>query len=126
MPKVIAMPEGNEIEFPCVNDECDQILSFSAVDPVCDKRIVCPSCGKKYEFDGALMAKLAKFDNLVRAIREAEDILGEINIGIDVEGHSVQVPYRLLLTRMNTLLTLDIGGREVKFRFRVEPLKSGS
>ena len=120
------MPAGNEIEFPCVGDGCGHILSFSAVDPVSERVIICPSCKKKYEFDPTLMAKLNRFDNLVRAVREAEDILGDINIGIDVEGHSVQVPYRLLLTRMNTYLTLKIGGRDVKFRFRVEPLKTDS
>ena len=120
------MSNGNEIEFPCVNDGCGQILSFSAVDPICDKVIVCPSCKKNYEFDESLMAKLRKFDNLIRSVREAEDILGDINVGIDVEGHSVEVPYRLLLTRMNSFLTLKIGGREVKFRFRVEPLNRDS
>lgn len=120
------MPEGNKIEFPCINDGCGQILSFSVVDPICSNRIVCPSCRKNYEFDGSLMAKFGKFDKLVRAVREAEDILGDINIGIDVEGHSVQMPYRILLTRMNTFLSLRIGDREVKFRLRVEPLKRDS
>jgi hypothetical protein len=120
------MPEGNDIEFPCVGTECGHILSFSAVDPVSERVIVCPSCKKKYEFDASLMAKFEKFDRLVRAVREAEGILGDVNIGIDVEGHSVKVPYRLLLTRMNTYLTLKIGDRDVKFRFRVEPLKSDS
>lgn len=111
------------IEFRCVNDECKEILSFSILKVDDSTRVKCPGCGREYAFNEELRGKFKKFAGLVEAVREAEDILGQTNVGLDIQGHSVRVPYRILLTRMNTFLTLDIGGTKFNFRLRVEPLK---
>lgn len=114
--------QDSTIEFRCVNDKCKEILSFSIL-AVDDGALVrCAGCGKEYTFNDALRDKFQKFARLVAAVRDAEDILGQTNVGLDIMGHSVQVPYRILLTRMNTFLTLDIGGTKFNFRLRVEPL----
>jgi hypothetical protein len=89
-----------------------------------NKTIPCPNCGKQYSFEPSFLDKLKKFEKLIITVREAEDILGDTNVGINVDGHQIKLPYRLLLTRMNTLLTLNVGGTEFEFKFRVEPLKN--
>ena len=114
--------QDNTIEFRCVNEKCKEILSFSILAVGDSTTVRCAGCGKEYAFDGALRDKFQKFARLVAAVRDAEDILGQTNVGLDIMGHSVQVPYRILLTRMNTSLTLDIGGMKFNFRLRVEPL----
>lgn len=106
-----------------MNDQCKQVLSFPVLAVDEHRQLRCAGCGREYLFNKELRAKFGKFARLVEAVRDAEDILGETNVGLDVQGHSVQVPYRILLTRMNTLLTLDIGGSTFHFRMRIEPLE---
>lgn len=116
------MKKDSTIEYRCVNEQCREVLSFPLLAVERETRVRCPACGRDYVFDGALRDKFDKFARLVEAVRGAEEILGETNVGLDIQGHSVQVPYRILLTRMNTFLTLDIGGTKFNFRLRVEPL----
>ncbi len=116
------MSRDGIIEFKCVNGRCKEVLSFSIVDISDGARIICPSCRKEYGFGKELLGKFKKFARLVEAVRDAEEILGQTNVGLDIQGHSVRVPYRLLLTRLNTFLALDIGGTKINFRLRVEPL----
>lgn len=118
--------KDSTIEFRCVNDQCKQLLSFPVLALDRDPHLQCAGCGKQYVFDDILRTKFKKLARLVEAIREAEDILGDTRVGLDIQGHSVQVPYRLLLTRMNTLLTLEIGGHKYNFRVRIEPLENPS
>ncbi len=116
------MKKDSTIEFHCVNGECRQLLSFPFLSAGDETKVRCPACGREYVFDAALCGKFRKFARLVEAVRDAEEILGDTRVGLDIQGHSVQVPYRILLTRMNTFLTLDIGGARFNFRLRVEPL----
>ena len=58
---------------------------------------------------------------LIAAIRECEDILGDSVVSVNVAGGEVRVPYALLLTRLNTLITLEIAGRKIDFHLWVEP-----
>lgn len=116
------MKKDSTIEFHCVNGQCRQVISFPLLSVEKETKVRCAACGREYVFDGALCGKFRKFARLVEAVRDAEEILGETRVGLDIQGHSVQVPYRILLTRMNTFLTLDIGGAKFNFRLRVEPL----
>lgn len=118
------MNRDNVIEFRCVKEECKEILSFPMLTVDKDTSVTCPGCGREYGFEKELIRKFTKFATLVNAVKDAEEILGQINVGLDIQGHSIKVPYRLLLTRLNTFLTLDIGGRGVNFRLRVEPLQT--
>jgi hypothetical protein len=121
-PRRYFVKKDSTIEFRCVNEQCREVPSFPLLSVEHETRVRCPGCGREYVFDGSLREKFGKFARLVDAVRGAEDILGETNVGLDIQGHSVQVPYRILLTRMNTFLTLDIGGTKFNFRLRVEPL----
>ena len=91
-----------------------------------DGLITCPHCYRQYSFsDSGFIDKLQKLKNLLIAVKEAEDILGDVNVGVNTVAGSAKIPYRLLLTRMNTVITLDVGGQKIDFNFRVEPAKSG-
>lgn len=116
------MKKDSTIEFRCVNENCKEVLSFPLLSVDGGTKVVCHACRREYSFDAALREKIAKFARLVEAVRGAEEILGDTHVGLDIQGHSVQIPYRILLTRMNTFLTLDIDGTKFHFRLRVEPL----
>ncbi len=110
------------VDFECLNDECGKTVQFSLFDASGkDFQAVCSQCHKAYSFDDSLRKKLRVFLELIFAIRNAEDILGDCNVAVTVPAGSVKIPYALLLTRLNTIITLKLGDRNVDFHFRVEP-----
>ena len=111
-----------EVDFECFNDGCSGAISFNlstALDD--DFQGICQGCHKSYVFDANLKEKLTKLSDLIIAVRKAEDILGDCNVAVTVPGQTVKIPYSLLLTRLNTMITLKVGNRDVDFHFRVEP-----
>jgi len=114
---------GNNLEFRCIKDGCGQLVKFSVFDVSKNHSLRCAACGKEYTLGEELVAKLDKFEKLCRAVSEAEDILSDTNVAINVYSHEVQIPFRLLLTRLNTQLNLTVGGKDIQIRFRVSPLK---
>lgn len=125
------MQLGNVLEFHCVAEGCREAIRFSILDVTSRHRLTCSACGQEYFFNEALVAALTKFENLCRAIHESEEILGDTNVAVNVTGHEVKIPFRLLLTRLNTSLTLritqDDEGRKVErpieIQFRLQPLE---
>jgi len=114
---------GNNLEFQCITDGCGELVKFSVFDVTKNHGLRCTACGKEYTLGEELVAKLDKFERLCRAVNEAEDILSETNVGINVYSHQVRIPFRLLLTRLNTQLNLTVGGKDIQIRFRVSPSK---
>jgi len=114
---------GNNLEFRCIKDACGELVKFSVFDISKNHSIRCAACGKEYTLGEELTAKLDKFEKLCRAVNEAEDILSDTNVGINVYSHEVRIPFRLLLTRLNTQLNLIVGGKDIQIRFRVSPSK---
>ncbi len=111
-----------QIDFHCLDDACEGVLKFNLSDIAArDFQAVCPKCHRTYELDKELKDKLARMLKLVVAIREAEDILGDSNVSVNVAGGEVKIPYALLLTRLNTLITLNFGGKSVDFHLWIEP-----
>ena len=111
-----------QIDFQCLDTDCDGIVKFNLADVAGrDFQAVCPKCHRTYVLDRELKEKLARMLKLVLAIREAEDILGDSNVSVNVAGGEVKIPYALLLTRLNTLITLDFGGSKVDFHLWIEP-----
>ena len=110
------------IEFKCSNSDCGSFVSFTLAD-VSEKgfQAVCPECHRPYELDDDLRSKLSRMLNLVSVIRESEDLLGDAVISVNVAGGSVQIPYAMMLTRLNTVITLDLGDSKTDFHLRVEP-----
>lgn len=119
----VAAKEQKIIEFECIVKNCNEIISFAVFELEKNPKIKCPACQKEYVFNKEFVTKIKKLVNLILSVREAKDILGNTNVAIDIEEHSVKIPYRLLLTRLNTLITLEIGDQTIDFRFRVEPLE---
>ena len=111
-----------QIDFSCLADDCDEIIKFDLVDVTAKNFVaVCEKCHNSYSIDGDLRDKLQRMHNLISAIRQAEDILGDANVSVNVAGGDVKVPYALLLTRLNTLITLNLNGRQVDFHLWIEP-----
>lgn len=111
-----------QLDFHCFSDNCDGVVKFDVgqvADP--DFQVVCPHCHRAYAFDEVLRGKLTRMMNLISAIRDCEDILGDSVVAVSVAGGEVKIPYALLLTRLNTLITLDAGGRKTDFHLWVEP-----
>ena len=111
-----------EVDFECFNDECGGVIAFNLTDALDNEfQGICKECHKSYAFDVDLKEKLTKLSDLIIAVRKAEDILGNCNVAVTVPGQTVKVPYSLLLTRLNTMITLKLGDKDVDFHFRVEP-----
>jgi hypothetical protein len=84
--------------------------------------ITCPECKKKYSFgDDQLRRQLQKFAKLCRAIQESEEILGNSAIALSVGNEEVKIPFKILLTRLQSTLDLMIGSEKVLLSFRIEP-----
>jgi len=115
------MQKGHLLEFECV--DCHAPISFSVVSTHLQP-LHCEKCSKKYLFDDpVLIRQLKKFQDLCKQIHESEEILGMTHVGIDLNGQSVKIPYRILLTRLNSTLDLMLGNQPLSIRFRIEPSK---
>lgn len=111
-----------EVDFECFESECNGVVQFNLKDALADEfQVLCPKCHRSYEFDNNLKEKLNKLCELIIAVRKAEDILGDCNVAVTLPGQTVKIPYALLLTRLNTMITLKVGKKDVDFHFRVEP-----
>lgn len=119
---VFELGEKACIDFNCVSPGCGTSVEISLSEIGQDDfQAVCPVCHQTYAFDSVLKDKLRRMLELVAALRNAEDILGDTNVSVNVAGGEVKLPYALLLTRLNTLITLEVGDEKMDFHLRVEP-----
>ena len=110
------------IDFRCLVEGCTGVVEFNLKE-IADKdfQAVCPVCRRAYALDAALRDKLERMMKLIEALRNSEDILGDSVVSVNVAGGEVRVPYALLLTRLNTLITLNLGDTPTDFHLWVEP-----
>ncbi len=111
-----------QLDFKCLSDGCDGVVKFDlnqVADP--DFQAVCPICHRAYALDDTLRDKLIRMMKLISSIRDCEDILGDSAVAVKVAGGEVKVPYALLLTRLNTMISLEFGGKKTDFHLWVEP-----
>ncbi|MBO5668705.1 MAG: hypothetical protein J6S43_06225 [Lentisphaeria bacterium] len=119
--KAASSPKA-QLDFHCLNGSCEGVVKFdinSVADP--EFQAVCPVCHRAYALDDTLRDKLTRMMNLIASIRQCEDILGDSVVSVNVAGGNVRVPYALLLTRLNTLISLDVAGQKIDFHLWVEP-----
>lgn len=107
----------------CQEADCDGVVHFdlNACTDAGEFQAMCPKCHKPYVFKADLRDKFHKLHDLIVAVRAAESILGDCSVAVDVPGTSVKIPYALLLTRLNTMITLNVGGKTVDFHLWIEP-----
>ena len=111
-----------QIDCHCFVDDCPGVVKFNLADVGSrDFQAVCPVCHRAYALDDVLRDKLRRMLELINALRCSEDILGDSVVSVNVAGGEVRIPYALLLTRLNTLITLELGGKKVDFHLWVEP-----
>jgi transcription elongation factor Elf1 len=117
------MQAAHKLQFHC--QECDTPILFSVLDKEYFSNIVpCSACGRKYAFDDEnLLRHLMQFEALCQQIYASQAILGSSAIAIDVGNHHVKVPFNILLTRLSSVLELNVNGKKSEIYFRVEPLK---
>ncbi len=120
------MQKGHSLQFKC--KECQNLLTFSIFELEKDQHVIsCTHCEKKYLFnDEVLIRQIKKFEMLCSTIRECEEILGHTSVGVDVGDKQVKIPYKLLLTRLNSCLDLVVGEECISIAFRIEPTKDMS
>lgn len=116
------MQKGHSLYFKCLS--CHSPIHFSIFNLDHCSSIDCQSCPKKYAFsDPILMRQIKKFEALCCTIHDAEEILGNASVGVDVGSHHVKVPYKLLLTRLSSSLDLLMNGQTISIAFRIEPVQ---
>ena len=116
------MQKGKHLQFDCLG--CTSSVIFSIFDLEEKIPLHCANCQKKYILsDEVLIRQLRKFEALCRQIIDAEEILGNAAIGVDVADRHVKIPFKLLLTRLNSCLDLEVGGKPLSIYFRMEPVK---
>lgn len=114
------MQKGHTLQFCCQSCQCP--IQFSVFDLEKSEKISCPECSLLYDFtDEALLRQLRKFENLCRQIQLSEEILSNTSVGIFLGDREVKIPYKLLLTRLNSTLDLMVGDRPLTITFRIEP-----
>jgi hypothetical protein len=115
------MQKGHFLQFDC--QACHHPIQFSVFDLDKSGSLCCQECHLVYEFnDEKFKRQLRKFENLCRQIQASEEILSDMDIGIYVGDREVKIPYKLLLTRLNSTLNLMVGDRPLTITFRLEPI----
>jgi hypothetical protein len=114
------MQKGHLLQFCC--QSCQNPIQFSVFEIEKSEGICCSECGLLYDFnDEVLKRQLGKFENLCRQIQLSEEILSNTSVGIYLGDREVKIPYKLLLTRLNSTLNLMVGERSLTITFRIEP-----
>jgi hypothetical protein len=115
------MQKGHVLQFSCQSCQCPVHFSVFSLDKN-EGKVRCSSCSLAYDFqDETLQRQLHKFENLCRQICESEEILSETSIGIYVGERELKIPFKILLTRLNSTLDLTVGDRPLTITFRIEP-----
>jgi hypothetical protein len=114
------MQKGHLLQFCC--QSCQNPIQFSVFDIEKNEEICCSECALLYDFnEETLKRQLRKFENLCRQIQLSEEILSNTSVGIYLGDREIKIPYKLLLTRLNSTLDLMVGDRPLTITFRIEP-----
>jgi len=117
------MQKGHFLFFPC--QACQQAVQFSVFElEKMSESLECSNCGLIYDFkDEQLLRQLRLFENLCRQIQLSEEILSHTSVGVHVGDKEVKIPFKILLSRLNSSLRLTMGEQVVNISFRLEPAK---
>ena len=111
------MKTQGSFQLDCIS--CQHPVVFSVSD--LDKIVRCSECGQKYGLnEEPLKRQLKKFAALCKQIQESEEILGNTAVAVEVGTSKVQVPFKILLTRLKSTLTLQVGDKRLVVTFRTQ------
>ena len=114
------MQKGHILQFNC--QCCQNPVSFSIFEFEKNKNIKCKNCKTTFDFsDEKLSRQLIQFDKLCRQIQQSEEILSNTSVGIYLGDREIKIPYKILLTRLNSTLDLNLDGKPLTITFRIEP-----
>lgn len=115
------MEQGHKLQFEC--EECANPVHFSVLDKDnFDKKVYCEHCNRVYQFDDeTLVHHLELFEALCQQIYKSQEILGKSSVAIDIGSKCVKVPFNLLLTRLTSVIELNVNGKKSQIAFRLEP-----
>lgn len=110
------------LHFPCRS--CKKQLVFSVLEiEATGSTLTCPNCKHCYRFnDKNFSRQLKKFVKLITQINESQEILSHTHVGVDVGEYHIEIPYKLLLTRLNSTVELQFEEEPLKIEFRTECL----
>lgn len=115
------MTNQGTFQLECIDCKSDVVFSIMDLDKT-PTLVTCSSCNKKYALgEETLKRQLKKFAALCQQIQDSQEILGDASVAVDVGGQSVKIPFKLLLTRLKSVLNLQIGNTKLSVAFRVEP-----
>lgn len=118
-------PEKSQynLEFKC--SSCSFPVHFSVLDhQSLSKTLTCEKCEKKFVLGAQILEQLKQFEALCSQIQLSKSIFGQAAIAIDVGPHQVKIPFQLLLTRLSSVLELNVGGEKTTIAFRIDTLKA--
>lgn len=100
---------------------CSSPILFTLHD--LDRIVKCPQCSQAYGFNDANLKKqLTLFSALCTQIKESREILGNATVAVTVGKEEVKIPFKLLLSRLQSTLDLEIGeNKKLSITYRIEP-----
>ncbi len=114
------MQKGHLLQFNC--QCCQNPVTFSIFDIEKERKIKCAECKTVFDFsDEKLSRQLILFDKLCRQIQQSEEILSNTSVGIYIGDREIKIPYKILLTRLNSTLDLMMDSKPMTITFRIEP-----
>ena len=115
------MQKGHLLQFKC--QHCQNPVNFSVFEVEnSEEGLNCTQCGAIYDFnDETLKRQLSKFERLCLQIQQSEEILSNAAVGIYLGDREIKIPYKILLSRLNSTLDLTMGGQPLAITFRIEP-----
>ena len=108
--------------FDCL--KCQNTITFSIKDIEKKESFICSKCYDNYAFNEQFKEKILRFSNLLYALQDTKDILGDSEISINTEDYSEVIPYDILLTRFDSRLKIEIEGNTIFLNFRTQPIEN--
>jgi hypothetical protein len=113
------MSTSHRLQLKCFSCHTEIPLPLSEL--ASKKELTCASCKKNYHFDHQqLLDQLGRFQALCEQLQKSQDILSQSSISVTAGTQEVKIPLRLLLTRFNSVLEMQIDGKPMEVQFRVD------
>lgn len=119
--RINIVQKGHFLQFSC--QSCHHPVCFSLFElEQGGWQVRCSQCDVSYDFNEVdLRRQLRKFEALCRQIHESEEILSNTSVGVHIGDREIKIPFKILLSRLNSTLDLMMGDAPIRITFRIEP-----